>query len=197
MKRALVWMVWSPRNAVVTVAVVAMVVGGLVAVSATGGGDDAPARPVSVVTDTPTTATTAVPADEPTTPTPNTTATATAPAPTVGTEKDRKAAHPDKAAADARAAADAFLAAWLKGRTTKHDAWVKSMQPLVVPAFLSFIAMTPAKAIPDTTVKSIGKATPDMDYATVAAELGNGMKLTIEVSVWDGKWRVANVDETR
>jgi hypothetical protein len=199
MKQALRWALWSPRNLAIAGAAVGSLVAVVVAVSATAGGEN-PARPVSVVTDTPTTATTAPAATGAATPSATTTSTApraTASAPAVQSEHDRQAEDPEKAAAAAQKAARDFLVVWLKGRTVEHDAWVKSMTPLVVPSFVQFIDLTPAEAIPNTTVKAIGKAVPDRDYAIVQASLANGMKLELEVTVWDGKWRVANLSEAR
>lgn len=196
MKKALMWALWSPRNAAVagTGLLAALIV---VAVSATGG--DAPAAattpaPAVAVTESATPTTEPATTSAPPVPRP-------AGVPTTGAtagERDAVPTNPAKVRADARAAAQAFMGRWLKGRTAKdHAAWVKSMTPLSSPAFVPYLTITPASAIPDATVQRWGDPVPSPDYATVPVALSNGMKLEVEVVTWGGRWVVASVQEKR
>lgn len=193
MRRIIVWALWSPRNAAIAAAALVAALVAVVAVSATGGSDTpavaSPATPTSSTT-SPSSTTTAAPR-----PTPFEVLTSGA-SPTTG-ERDAVPTSPAKSKADAQAAAEAFMASWLTGRTTEHAAWMKTMRPLVVPAMVPYLDMTPAEAIPNTKVKTWGEAEPGNDYSTIPLLLADRTKLSLELVVWDGRWVVANMDEKR
>ena len=186
MRRPLEWALWSPRHAVSVLAFMALlVVGTLVAALTMGEGDAPRATPTLTTTATGTPTTTTSPAPQGT---PTTTAA------TKG-ERDSVPTDPDKAQAQAEAAAHAFMAGWLKGRTSAHDSWMQSMRPLVAPAFVPYLDMTPAAAIPDTKVKKWGEAVPGVDYSTIPLVLADGSKVELEIITWDSKWVVSGMDE--
>jgi hypothetical protein len=191
MRKPLEWALWSPRHALTVLAVMALLVVGTLVAALTIGDDTSRA------------AAPATPSSSPTTP-PTTTSRAPQPTPfevltpsaTTG-ERDEVPTSPAKSKADAQDAAEAFMASWLTGRTTSHAAWMTTMRPLVAPAMVPYLDMTPATAIPDTKVKTWGEAEPGNDYSTIPLLLADRTKLSLELVVWDGKWVVANMDEKR
>lgn len=192
MRKVLRWVFWSPRNAMVTAGVAAALVITGFAVSASGPADSATSAATDGPTSTPSATTSTTTAPKYPNPKPWGDATTV---PTKGGERDAVPTAPARSASAADTAARAFMAAWLRGRTTDHAQWITTMKPLIAPQLLPYLDMTPASAIPNTTVRSWSEPAAGNDYATVQLLLADKTKLELEVVVWNGRWVVAHMDE--